>query len=134
MQCKTHIHAYTDHPSSPENITIQGTKIGSINITWDTESVAGVDQYYIINITSNMSIIRTTKRFLSLNLSIHDIQYGTSLLITAVNGAGESSPSTFILPSLPDIGPVTASLEHQVWKVNGAIFVRVSFEVSLQFC
>ena len=134
MQCKTHIHAYTDHPSSPENITIQSTKIGSINITWDAESVAGVDQYYIINLTSNMSIIRTTKPFLTLNQSIHDIQCGTSLLITAVNGAGESSPSTFILPSLPDIGPVTASLEHQVWKVNGEIFIRVSFEVSLQFC
>ena len=128
------VHAYADRPSSPENniITIQSSKIG-IDITWDAESVAGVDQYYIINFTNNMSIIRLTKPFLTLNQSIHDIQYGASLIITAVNGAGESSPSTFILPSLPDIGPVTASLEHQVWKVNGEILVRVSFEVSLQF-
>ena len=104
--------------------------MGSINITWDAESVTGVDQCYIVNFTSNMSSIMSTKPFLSLNLSIEDIQCGTSLLITAVNGAGESSLSIFVLPSLPDIRPVTASLEHQVWKVNGDVLVRVSFKVS----
>ena len=103
--------------------------MGSINITWDSESVAGIDLYYNINFTSNMSSIRSTKPSLSLNSSIHDVPCGTSLFITAVNGAGESTPSTFVLPSLPDIAPVT-SLEHQVWKVNGDVLVRVSFEVS----
>ena len=120
----------TDHPPPPDNITVQSISAGSINITWDAEGVAGVDQYYIVNFTTTMSIIRTIKPFLSLNLSIHDIRCGTSLLITAVNGAGESSPRMFVLPSLPDIGPVMASLEHQVWKVHGEILVRVSFEVS----
>ena len=57
---------YTDRSSPPENITIQSISAGSINITWDAESVAGVDQYYNINFTSNMSSIRLTKPFLSL--------------------------------------------------------------------
>ena len=50
--------------------------------------------------------------------------------MTAVNGAGESDPSNNVtIPSLPDIGPVTASLTHQVWKSGGEIMVNVSFEV-----
>ena len=51
--------------------------------------------------------------------------------ITAVNGAGESDPSKNVtIPSLPDIGPVTTSLSHQVWKsAGGEIMVNVSFEV-----
>ena len=52
--------------------------------------------------------------------------------IKAVNGAGESDPSknvTFVLPSLPDIAPVTASLRHQVWKYDGEVVAMVSFEV-----
>ena len=77
---------HTDRPSSPENVTIQIISKGSINVTWDAESMAGVDQYYTVNFTSNMSIVyRSTKPFLSLNQSIHDIQCGASLLITAVN-------------------------------------------------
>ena len=48
----------------------------------------------------------------------------------AVNGAGESDPSNNVsIPSLPDIGPVTASLTHQVWKYDREIRVNVSFEV-----
>ena len=127
------VYTYTDRSSPPENITIQSISAGSINITWDAESVAGVDQYYIVNFTSNMPSVRLTKPFLSLIQSIHDIQCGISIIITAANGAGESSPSTFVLPSLPDIGPVTASLEHQVWKVDGDVLVRVSFEVCFYF-
>ena len=91
--------------------------------------MAGIDLYYNINFTSNMPSIRSTEPFLLLNQSVHDVPCGTSLLITAVNGAGESNPSTFVLPPLPDIAPVT-SLEHQVWKVNGDVLVRVSFKVS----
>ena len=79
-----------------------------------------------------MSSVRLTKPFLFLNSTIHDVSCGTSLLITAVNEAGESSPSTLVLPPLPDIAPVT-SLEHQVWKASGDLLVRVSFEVSFKF-
>ena len=47
-----------------------------------------------------------------------------------MNGAGESDRSNNVsIPSLPDIGPVTASLTHQVWKHDGEIRVNVSFEV-----
>ena len=127
------MYTYADRSFPPENISIQSISAGSINITWDAESVAGVDQYYIVNFTSNMSSVRLTKPFLSLNQSIHDVPCGTSLFITAVNGAGESSPSTLVLPSLPDIGRVTASLEHQVRKVNGDVLVRVSFKVSYYY-
>ena len=50
--------------------------------------------------------------------------------VVAVNGAGESDPSSNVsIPSLPDIGPVTASLTHQVWKHDGEIRVNVSFQV-----
>ena len=91
--------------------------------------MVGVDQHYTANFISNMSSIRTTKPFLSVNLNVSEVLCGTLLLITAVNGAGTSNTSTFVLPSLPDIRPVTASLGHQVWKVNGDTLVRVSFEV-----
>ena len=49
----------------------------------------------------------------------------------AVNGAGENaSPSNNVsIPSLPAIGPVTASLTHQVWKYDREIRVNVSFQV-----
>ena len=50
--------------------------------------------------------------------------------IKAVNEAGESDPSRNVsIPSLPDIGPVTASLTHHVWKHDGEIRVNVSFQV-----
>ena len=53
-----------------------------------------------------------------------------SAYLIAVNGAGESDPSNNMsIPSLPDIGPVTASLTHQVWKDDGEIRVNVSFQV-----
>ena len=48
-----------------------------------------------------------------------------------VNGAGESDRSNNVsIPSLPDIGSVTASLTHQVWKYyDGQIRVNISFQV-----
>ena len=39
---------------------------------------------------------------------------------------------TFVLPSLPDIAPVTASLRHHVWKYDGEIVAMVAFEVHAQ--
>ena len=51
--------------------------------------------------------------------------------IIAVKGAGESDPSDNVtIPSLPDIGPVTASLMHQLWKSGSKIMANVSFEVN----
>ena len=66
------------------------------------------------------------------HLSISNVRCGTFLAFKkAVNGAGESDPSNNVsIPSLPDIGPVTASLTNQVWKYDGEIRVNVSFQVS----
>ena len=53
--------------------------------------------------------------------------------VIAVNGAGQSAPSNTVrvsLPLLPDITPVSQSLKHRVWKVDGRIMVLITFEVS----
>ena len=47
--------------------------------------------------------------------------------VKAVNGADPSNNVS--IPSLPDTGPVTASLTHKVWKYDGQIRVNISFQV-----
>ena len=91
----------------------------------------GVNQSYIIVFDSY--VIKTTEPFYMYeNQQItSNVSCGTFLAyVKAVNGAGESDPSNNVsIPSLPDIGPVIASLTHQVWKYDGEIRVNVSFEV-----
>ena len=76
----------------------------SYTITFDTYYVPEITQLYYIH-----------------HLNTSNIRCGTFLAyVKAVNGAGESNPSSNVsIPSLPDIGPVTASLSHQVWKHDG---------------
>ena len=91
----------------------------------------GVDQNYTI--TFDTYVAETTQQtYYVYQLNITNVRCGTFLaFIKAVNGAGESDPSNNVsIPSLPDIGPVTASLTHQVWKHNGEIRVNISFDVS----
>ena len=59
------------------------------------------------------------------------VKCGTFLaFVKVVNRAGESDPSNNVsIPSLPDIGSVTASLTRQVWKYDGEIRVNISFQV-----
>ena len=86
----------------------------------------GVTQTYII--VFDACVAETTKPYyvLQKNTSIAKC----SAYVIAVNGAGESYPSKNVsIPSLPDVGPVTASLTHQVWKDDGEIRVNVSFKV-----
>ena len=55
-----------------------------------------------------------------------------NISVRANNGAGSSelsSNESMVLPSLPDIEPVSSSLQHQLWKENGRIMVKLSFEV-----
>ena len=55
-----------------------------------------------------------------------------NILVRANNGAGSSelsSNESMVLPSLPDIGPVSSSLQHKLRKENGSIMVKFSFEV-----
>ena len=54
--------------------------------------------------------------------------------VKAVNRAGESDPSVSVrvsLPLLPDIQPVSDSLDHRVWKESSSqLMVQILFEVS----
>ena len=90
----------------------------------------GVDQNYTIFFDSQMA--ESIQPFYVYNQNISDSKIRCSAFVTAVNGAGESDPSNNVtIPSLPDIGPVTASLSHQVWKsAGGEIVVNVSFKVT----
>ena len=95
--------------------------------------MTGVNQSYII--VFNKHIIKTTYHY---HIFYQEITTAYSIancrlylaFVKAVNGAGESDPSTNVsIPSLPDIGPVTASLTYQVWKYDGQIRVNISLQV-----
>ena len=91
----------------------------------------GVDQNYTI-VFDTYTTVTTVQLYYTFQQNTSDIK--CSVYIIAVNGAGESDPSNNVsIPSLPDIGPVTASLTHQVWKYDGEIRVNISFQVSYNF-
>ena len=102
---------------------------GLVNISWTATTMRGVDQNYIINLGA--LTVETTNFYYIYHQNTSDSEVVCIAFITAVNGAGESDPSNNVtIPSLPDIGPVTASLSHQVWKsAGGEIMVNVSFKV-----
>ena len=93
--------------------------------------MTGVNQSYVIVFDAH--IIKTTQLYHVFHpetTSADSIATCGLAFVKAVNGAGESDPSNNVsIPSLPDIGPVTASLTHQVWKYDGEIRVNVSFQV-----
>ena len=112
--------------------------VNLINISWTATTMTGVNQSYIIVFDTH--IIKTTYLY---HIFHQEITSADSIAncglylayVKAVNGAGESDPSNNVsIPSLPDIGPVTASLTHQVWKYDGEIRVNVSFVVSTMYC
>ena len=98
------------------------------NITWTAANIFGVDHNYSIQFDTHRA--KTTQPYYITELETFASHCGEFLAyVTAVNGAGESDPSNNVtIPSQPDIGPVTASLTHQVWKsAGGDIMVSVSF-------
>ena len=98
-----------------------------LNISWTATTMMGVNQNFTIVL--DMHTFETTQLYFAYQHVTSDIK--CSVYIIAANGAGESDSSTNVsIPSLPDIGPVTASLTHQVWKYDGEIRVNVSFQVS----
>ena len=101
-----------------------------INITWTASNIIEVDHNYTIQFDTHRA--ETTQFYFITELETFASHCGEFLAyVTAVNGAGESDPSNNVtIPSLVDIGPVTASLTHQVWKSGEEIVVNVSFEVS----
>ena len=95
--------------------------------------MTGVNQSYIIVFDTH--IIKTTYLYHTFHQEITSADSTANCglylaYVKAMNGAGESDPSNNVsIPSLPDIGPVTASLTHQVWKYDGEIRVNISFQV-----
>ena len=121
-------------PSPPTQVSIRSARgVNLINISWTATTMTGVNQSYIIVFDEH--IIKTTHLY---HIFHQEITSADSIAncggrflayVKAVNGAGESDPSNNVsIPSLPDIGPVTVSLTHQVWKYDGEIRVNVSFE------
>ena len=122
-------------PSPPTQVSIHNAGgVNLINISWTVTTMTGVNQSYIIVFDAH--IIKTTYLYHIFHQQITSVDSivncGLYLAyVEAVNEAGESDPSNNVsIPSLPDIGPVTASLTHQVWKYDGEIRVNISFEVT----
>ena len=99
-----------------------------------SDIVICVDQNNATNFEST-DVVETKQLYYFYQQNTSDSEIRCSAYVTAVNGAGESDPSNSVtIPSLPDIGPVTASLSHQVWKsANGEIMVNVSFKVIMSY-
>ena len=98
-------------------------------MTWTAETVRGVIQNYTIVFDDHVVVSLVPYFVYEQNTS--DSNITCRAFIIAVNGAGESDPSDNVtIPSLPDIGSVTASLTHQVWKYGSEIMANVSFEVN----
>ena len=108
---------------------LEVSNVIKINISWTTKVFARVNQNYTVQFESHRA--KTTQLYYITKLYTFTGRCGVFLAyVTAVNGAGESDPSNNVtIPSLPDIGPVTASLTHKVWKSGGKIMVNMSFEV-----
>ena len=123
--------SYLDKPSPPTNLTVIVMNAGGFdlfNISWMATTMMGVNQNFTIVL--DMHTFETTQLYFAYQHNTSDIKC-SAYIIAQVNRAGESDPSTNVsIPSLPDIGPVTASLTHQVWKYDGEIRVNVSFQVS----
>ena len=119
-------------PPPPENVSIQYTvDLGLINISWNAKRLIGVDQNYTIVFDTYYVLAVTTKLYYLHLQDTTDSNINCVAFVQAVNGAGASNPSESIsIPSLPDIGPVTASLVHHVRKFGEETVVNVSFDVS----
>ena len=123
----------TGRPSPPEIISVNyTTNLVAIKIYWTATSTTGVEQNYTICLKECTD--ETKHLYYIYHQNKADSHIDCFVYVIAVNGAGESEPSNNVtIPSLPDIGPVTASLTHQVWKSNGEIMVNVSFKVSYKY-
>ena len=134
------LNSNSDGPSPPRYVSVKmigsdleaAIEISIINITWTATNIFGVNHNYTIQFDTYS--VETTQPYYTMQVeSISFASHCGEFLayVTAVNGAGESDPSDNVtIPSQPDIGPVTASLTHQVWKsAGGDIMVSVSFQV-----
>ena len=130
------LNSNPDRPSPPRYVSVKMIESHleaaieiQINITWTAANIFGVNHNYTIQFDTHRA--ETTQPYYITELETFASHCDVFLAyVTAVNRAGESDPSKNVtIPSLPDIGPVTASLTHEVWKSSGEIKVNVSFEV-----
>ena len=134
------IHCFAGPPSPPVLESVQFTDGGCINISWSvpviSEEVRREQMYTVTLFVQNLNT--TEQKVIEEEQSdYHIFKIGRScdwfnISVRANNGAGSSelsSNESMVLPSLPDIEPVSSSLQHQLWKENGRIMVKVSFEV-----
>ena len=124
----------TARPSPPTHVYVRNADYDNLlNISWTATTMTGVNQSYIIVFDGNIIQTKFTYHIFYQEVTSSDTTAKCGLFLAyvkAVNGAGESDPSNSVsVPSLPDIGPVTASLTHQVWKYMGEIRVTISFQV-----
>ena len=122
---------------SPSNVVANVVGPGSLNISWSYVAIEGEvtnftvtvinqsntrlmevsgiqDQHYIFSIENNASC------------DVYSFQ------VTAMNGAGRSTPSQIIrrrVPSLPDISPVQDSLQHSLVRTASGVALSVTFNV-----
>ena len=126
---------FLGRPSPPTQVSIRNARGANLfNLSWTATTMTGVNQNYIIVFDAH--IIKTIYRYHIFHQEITSVDSlancGLFLAyVKAVSEAGESDPSNNVsIPSLPDIGPVTASLTQQVWKYDGEIRVNISLEVT----
>ena len=123
--------------------SVQFTDGGCINISWSVpvipEEVRREQMYTVTLFIENLntSANQTIEEIEQSNYYIFKTAAGRScdslnISVRANNGAGSSelsSNESMVLPSLPDIEPVSSSLQPHLWKENGRIMVKLSFEV-----
>ena len=120
--------------------SVQFTAGGCINISWSAPVIPEEvrrEQVYTVTL-----FVQNLNTFEQIIVEIEQSNYYIikigrycdlfNISVRANNGAGSSELSSnelMVLPSLPDIEPVSSSLQHQLWKENGRIMVKLSFEV-----
>ena len=120
--------------------SVQFTDEGCINISWSApvipEEVIREQMYtvtlFVQNLHTSEQIIAEIEQSHYYIFKIGRSCDRFNISVRANNGAGScelSSNESMVLPSLPDIEPVSSSLQHQLWKENGRIMVKLSFEV-----
>ena len=107
---------------------------GSFKFSWTANLTEGVDHNFTImiyNVTSTTPRIVVQETVVIPHYFLN--QCGEFVVqVSAVNRAGESEFSDSIrvsLPLLPDVQPVSDSLDHRIWKSSGQIMVQIQFEV-----